>query len=109
MHELAIAQGIVDIAVEASGGARVTRVVLEVGALTAVMPEALQFCFELASRDTVAEGARLDIVDRPARARCGSCGGERTLAWAGDGCPCGGMDVEWLSGQELKVREMEVA
>jgi len=109
MHELGIAHEVLDIVTESSGGARVRRIVLEVGRLTAVMPEALQFCFEVASRETVAEGAELQILEPRARARCRACGSEALLESAWDGCRCGSMDLEWLSGSELRVCEMEMA
>lgn len=65
MHELGIAQAIVDIAAESSGGARVLRVVVEVGKLAAVLPDALRFSFDVASEGTLVEGAALEIIERP--------------------------------------------
>lgn len=62
MHELGIAMEIVDIVTRRAQGAKVRRVVLEVGALTAVFPDALSFSFQLASEGTSAEGAELAIV-----------------------------------------------
>ena len=109
MHELGIAEQILEIVAERSGGSRVTRVVLEVGALTAVLPDALRFCFDVASRDTVAEGARLDIVEQAARARCRACGAETEIVEPWGLCACGGADLHWLAGRELRIREMEVA
>jgi len=109
MHELGIAQQIVEIAVEGSGGARIRRIVLEVGQLAAVLPEALRFCFEAASEGTEAEGAALEIVEVPGRARCRACGAELALARPFGRCGCGGTDLDWSSGEELRVRELEVA
>ena len=63
MHELGIALEVVDIVTRRAAGARVKRVVLEIGALTAVLPDALSFSFQLASVGTSAEGAELTIVD----------------------------------------------
>ena len=77
MHELALAQEIVDVVGERSGGAPVTRVVLEVGKLAAVSADALRFCFDLAAEDTVARGARLEIVETPGLARCRACRARR--------------------------------
>src|SRR5690242_2586488 len=61
LHELSIAQSVVDAVCERAAGRSVHSVRLRVGALTAVVPEAMQFCFDLAVEGTVAEGARLDI------------------------------------------------
>ena len=52
MHELGMAQEIVAMVSERAGGSRVTRVVLEVGKLAAVLPDALRFCFDLCVEGT---------------------------------------------------------
>ena len=109
MHELGLAQQVVEIAAESSKGARVLCVVLEVGKLAAVLPEALQFCFEAASAGTPVEGARLEIVEVPGVARCRACGGRLQLERPFGRCACGGSDLEWLSGEELRIKELEVA
>ena len=61
MHEMAITQSVVDAVCEHAAGRRVHSVKLEVGALCAVVPDSMQFCFELATEGTVADGARLDL------------------------------------------------
>ena len=76
MHELSIASGIVEICAERAGDARVTRVRLEIGQLSAVMPDAVRFCFDVCARNTVLEGAALEIVETPGRAVCRDCDGE---------------------------------
>jgi hydrogenase nickel incorporation protein HypA/HybF len=63
MHELAIVHGIVDAVTERGGAGRIVRVVVEVGRLTAVMPDALRFCFDVVAQGTTAEGASLDILE----------------------------------------------
>jgi hydrogenase nickel incorporation protein HypA/HybF len=65
MHELGIVMEVIDIVSARCGGARVARVVLEIGAESAVSPEAVEFAFSLASAETPLEGARLEIA-RPA-------------------------------------------
>jgi hydrogenase nickel incorporation protein HypA/HybF len=109
MHELGITQEILAIVTEHSRGARVMRVVLEIGKLSAVLPDAVRFCFELCSEGTVAQGALLDIIETPGRARCRACAAELTLDRPFVRCACGGSDLEWLSGEELTIKEMEVA
>ena len=108
MHELGLAAEVVRIATEGCGGARVTRLVLEVGKLSAVLPDALRFCFDLAARDTLVEGAALDIVEVPGRARCRACGGGVELLRPFGQCSCGCSDLEWLSGDELRIKSLEV-
>jgi hydrogenase nickel incorporation protein HypA/HybF len=63
MHELAIVQGIIETVTERSGGSRILRVVVEIGQRTAVLPDALRFCFDLAAEGTTAEGAQLDVLE----------------------------------------------
>jgi hydrogenase nickel incorporation protein HypA/HybF len=108
MHELGIAQEIVEMVCDRSGGARVTRVVLEIGKLSAVLPDAVRFCFDLCVEGTVVEGASLVILETPGRARCRECGGEVRLERPFGRCECGNTDLEWLSGEELKIKEFEV-
>jgi hydrogenase nickel incorporation protein HypA/HybF len=108
MHELGITQEIVAIVSEHSRGAKVRRVVLEIGKLSAVLPDAVRFCFELCSEGTAAEGAKLEILETPGRARCRQCGAEVLLERPFGRCACGNTDLEWLSGEELRIKEMEV-
>jgi hydrogenase nickel incorporation protein HypA/HybF len=108
MHELGITQEIIALVAEHSGGAPVRRIVVEIGKLTAVLPDAVRFCFELCSEGTVAEGAQLEIIETPGRARCRACGAEMALEQPFGRCDCGGSDLDWLAGEELRVKEMEV-
>lgn len=109
MHELGIAMQLVDAVTERARGARVRRVVLEIGALTAVLPDALRFCFDLATAGSAVEGASLEILERPGRARCRVCQREFELLRPFGRCVCGGTELDWLGGDELRICEMEVA
>jgi len=109
VHELGIAEEIVTIVAERTRGARVTRIVLEVGTLCAVLPDAMRFCFDLATEGTVAEGARLEIVEVPGVGRCRGCGASVALERPFGRCVCGGSDLDWQSGDELRIKEIEVA
>jgi len=108
MHELAITQEIVEILRARAGERKVRRVVLEIGRLSAVLPDAVRFCFDLCAEGTAAEGAALEILEPCGRARCRACGSEVTLERPFGRCACGGTDLEWISGEELRIREMEV-
>jgi hydrogenase nickel incorporation protein HypA/HybF len=109
MHELALAQEIIEQVADRAHGARVLRVVLEIGALAAVLPDALRFCFDLAAEETALEGAQLELVETPGRARCRLCGEEVRLDRPFGRCACGSTELEWLSGEELIIKEYEVA
>jgi hydrogenase nickel incorporation protein HypA/HybF len=107
MHELAVAEQIVQIACERTGAARITRIVVAVGRLSAVSPDALRFCFDEVTFETAAEGARLDIVETPGRARCRACDAIVELDRPFGRCACSCTDLEWLCGEELEIREVE--
>ena len=108
MHELALTDGVVQMVRERLGDRRVTRVRLEVGRLTAVVPDAMRFCFDVCSRGTPLDGATLQIDEVPARIRCARCGGETQLDDAIALCPCGSAEVEVIAGNELRILEVEV-
>jgi hydrogenase nickel incorporation protein HypA/HybF len=108
MHELGITQQVVEIVCRRSAGHRVKRVTLEIGKLTVVLPDAVRFCFDLCCEGTVAAGAALEIVEIPACARCRICQTEITRNQPFGMCECGSCDLEWLSGDELRVREIEI-
>jgi hydrogenase nickel incorporation protein HypA/HybF len=109
MHELAIAESVVQIASEHAHGRRVTAVQVAAGHLRQIVPGALAFAFELVARGTPVEGARLELREVEAAVRCGACGRETVQ----DGFPlacrtCGGIDVEVTAGEELLVEELEI-
>ena len=112
MHELALAEAVVDIVeteARKAGGAQVRMVRLVVGALSHADPQALAFCFEAAAKGTLAEGARVDIARVPGQARCQDCGAEVSIEAWGTSCPCcGGHRLIVTGGEELKVSEIEV-
>ncbi|HEY4104912.1 MAG TPA: hydrogenase maturation nickel metallochaperone HypA [Polyangiaceae bacterium] len=108
MHELALTQDLVGLIAENCAGRRVTRVVLEVGKLAAVVPDAFRFCFELCAEGTPAEGAALEIVELPGRGKCRDCERENQLDSVFDRCACGSLALEFLSGEQLQLREVEV-
>jgi hydrogenase nickel incorporation protein HypA/HybF len=112
MHELALTESLVEALREEAarqGFVRVRRVTLEVGALSHVEPEALAFCFEVATRGTLAEGATLAIERPPGSAFCTDCGGLVSIAARGEPCPgCGGYRLLVRGGEELRLRELEV-
>jgi len=108
MHELGIAQTIQELACEAAEGQRVVRVEVEVGVLRAVLPDALRFCWDLVCSGTIAQGSLLVIKPCPATARCHACLAETELPAALARCPCGGQDLSFLSGDELRIVAVEV-
>jgi hydrogenase nickel incorporation protein HypA/HybF len=108
VHELAIAQSIVETIGERCAGARVTRVRLSIGKLSGVVPDAVRFCFDLAAAGTPVAGAVLDIEVPAGWARCRSCGDEHGIDDLIPLCPCGSADLDVLRGQSLTIRSVEV-
>jgi hydrogenase nickel incorporation protein HypA/HybF len=108
MHELAIAESVVDTVTERLPGAKVTRVHLEIGPLSGVVADSIRFCFDLATEGTGLAGARLDITEPPARCKCRSCGTEFVPDSPVVLCPCGSPDVAVLSGEQLKIVSVSV-
>jgi hydrogenase nickel incorporation protein HypA/HybF len=109
MHELSIADAVVQIATRHAKGRRVTRVELKVGHLRQVVPDALEFAFQLVAQGTPLEGAELTIEAVPATLRCRACGAETTLAGFPAHCaPCGSLDVDVAGGDELVVDALEI-
>lgn len=109
MHELSITRNIVAICAEHARGLAVQRVCIEVGRHSSVMPEALRFCFDVVSNGTALEGATLEIVEVAGRARCRSCGAEFAFDQVAARCACGSYALDRLAGEELRIREMELA
>lgn len=113
VHELSIAQCVVEEACEAavrSDGVRVTKLTLRIGALAGVVEEALRFSFEVAAEGTVCQGASLVIERVDLCVMCTHCEKPRRIA---GGflliCPeCGSPTPEILAGQELELTSMEV-
>ena len=109
MHELAIADSVVQIAGRHAAGRRVTKVYLKVGHLRQVVPSALAFSFELVAQGTPVEGAELEMEDIPVIGKCRECGTESQLTEFPLQCAaCGGFDLEVLQGEELYVESLEL-
>jgi hydrogenase nickel incorporation protein HypA/HybF len=110
MHELAISEAIVSEVVERVRTGNVVRVVLEIGRLSAVVPDSVRFCFDLAARGTLVEGAVLEIMEIPGVARCRQCDAPVALgdSFIGVCTGCGGLDLEVVSGEELRIKCVEV-
>ena len=108
MHELGITQNIVAIVAEQAQGTKVRRVLLEIGKLSAIMPDAIRFCFDICSQDTVLQGATLEILETPGLAKCRQCGAEIPLEKPFGSCRCGSKQLDLIAGEELKIKEIEI-
>jgi hydrogenase nickel incorporation protein HypA/HybF len=114
MHEVGIMESAIEAVlaqVRKHGAAQVHRIVLRVGALSGVEPDALRLAFGAVVRDTPAAGSSLEIEMVPARGRCPDCGIE--FAVESDfifNCPkCGRISGDLVQGREIDLHRMEVS
>lgn len=112
MHEMALAESVVQIVetqARAAGAEKVVVVRLEIGALSHVEPAAIEFCFGAVAAGGIAAGARLEIARSPGRGWCYDCSAEVAVDAFAAPCPaCGGYRLQVTGGQEMRVRDMEV-
>ncbi len=112
MHELAITQSILDIAQKAAdehGAKQVKSVRIMLGQYSGVVPQCIQYYFDVISKDTIAEGAFLDIQRLPVIIRCNSCEQESQIDKLHVACPlCGSTDLKLLQGREFYIESLEV-
>lgn len=82
MHELAVTQSVLDLAMkhaERAGAGHITRINLVIGELSGIMDDSVQFYFDFVSKDTLAEEAQLAFEWLPARIHRRACGHELAL------------------------------
>jgi len=112
MHEVSLATALIELVQEQAAAARasrVTRLVLEIGALSHVDAHALRFAVDVAARGGPAEGALLDILQPEGTAYCLDCETSVAIVTRGEPCPrCGGFKLLVQGGDEMRLKEMEV-
>lgn len=112
MHEMAIAQSIVNIAIDAAekGGAqRITGINVVVGELRGIVPMQLTFCFTVVAENTIASGANLSLEIMPVRGKCRKCEQTFIVEDYHYVCPtCQSRDIQTVGGTELRLRDIEV-
>ncbi|MEB3310555.1 MAG: hydrogenase maturation nickel metallochaperone HypA [Snowella sp.] len=108
MHELGITENILEIALQQAQGKKIYQITLEIGQLTAILPDSIAFCFEACRQDTPLAATRLKIIEIPGRARCRQCQAEFAIAEPFGLCECGSIDLDFIQGQELQIKELEM-
>ena len=112
MHELSIAQSIIDTvltALQRQPAAKLSAVHVRIGQMTDVAPDALSFGFSAITRDTPLDGAELVIESVPIRARCRNCSHPFSVSDFRFICPqCFTRDVEMVQGDELEITSIEI-
>src|SRR3990172_1832280 len=112
MHELAVTESILNIALRHAEQAHATRVTdlhLVIGRLSSIVDDSVQFYWDMISQGTICEGARLHFERTPATLLCLDCNTTYTLAGELTGCPqCGGEHVTVTGGDEFRLDSIEV-
>lgn len=113
MHEMSLTEGVIRILEDQAathGFAKVKTVWLEIGELSNVDPESMLFCFgAVAKGSPVATEAVLEVIRVPGTAVCLSCTETVPVSNRFDPCPkCGGFGLSLVSGEEMRIKELEV-
>ena len=113
MHEMALCESLIGVIEDQAAVHQYTRVktvFLEIGPLSCVAPEALRFSFDVAARGTLAEGAVLEIAETRPQFWCRACDHAVSPRRPFDPCPdCGGTDLQISGGEDLRIKQLEVA
>ncbi|HSN95340.1 MAG TPA: hydrogenase maturation nickel metallochaperone HypA [Anaerolineaceae bacterium] len=112
MHELAVTEDILKIALEEAEkyqANRVSDIFMTIGRLSSIVDDSVQFYWDHISKDTLCEGAKLHFNRPPAIFKCNKCGQEYEIWDDLLPCPaCGSFDLEILSGNEMQVDHIEI-
>ncbi len=112
MHEMSIAQNIIDIVdeyMQKDPAGKLTQVGVEIGELIAVVPGSLSFCYEALVENTAYHGSELKILIRPVTGICEDCGKSLTIKNFAFNCPaCQSQKIQVTGGQEFNITHLEV-
>lgn len=112
MHEMAITQSILDIALseaEKHRASRVEKIKIRMGEYSGVVPQLIQEYYNIISKGTLAERAELVLETVPVTIRCEDCGKESRIDKRKVRCPeCGSIQIKLLTGREFYVESLEV-
>lgn len=112
MHEISLCENIRQVLEQQASlqqYQRVKTVWLEIGRLSSIDPEAIRFSFEVVMQGSIAEQARLEIIEVPGEARCMECLQTVQLQQRYDECPlCGSYRLQIHNGEQMRIKELEV-
>jgi hydrogenase nickel incorporation protein HypA/HybF len=110
MHELSLCEAIAATVVKHAGDRTAAGVVVRIGHLRQVVPDALAFCWTMLTEGTALGGCTLEIEQVPAVILCAGCREETTLDVPLMICPaCESDDVTLLSGEEFQVASLDLS
>jgi len=112
MHEMSLAENLLQIfetSAVTQNFRHVRIVVLEIGKLSAVEPDAMRFCFDIVMRGTLAEDAVLDIIETPGAGCCRNCGAVFAMDALYGLCPvCDSPHLQITAGRLMRVKDLSV-
>jgi len=112
MHELAITENVLEIALRHAAQARATKVTqihITVGRLSSIVDDSVQFYWDIISKDTICKGADLKFNRIPARLLCLNCSSEYVLESELTPCPqCGSVQIKVITGEEFRLDSIEI-
>jgi hydrogenase nickel incorporation protein HypA/HybF len=109
VHELAITENIVDIALKAGLDHRVKGITIVIGEISGIVEDSVRFCFDVVAAETAAEGAALTFHIVPAQLQCSRCAFEFKLDNGDWACPqCGNLGGQVMQGRECYVESVDV-
>ncbi|HIF17691.1 MAG TPA: hydrogenase maturation nickel metallochaperone HypA [Cycloclasticus sp.] len=112
MHEMSLCEGVLQVLETESknqGFKRVKTVWLEIGELSSVEVEAMLFSFDVVTKGSLADGAKLSIIKTPGAAWCMQCCKSVNIKKRFDECPdCSSYQLQVTGGEDMKIKELEV-
>jgi hydrogenase nickel incorporation protein HypA/HybF len=112
MHEMSLCEGVLQVLednAKSQDFKQVKTVWLEIGRLSGVEVDAMRFCFDAVMRDTLADHARLEIIEIPGQAWCMQCAKTVQVRQRFDQCPdCASYQLQVTGGDEMRIKELEV-
>ncbi len=109
MHELSVTQGILDIALKNAGERKITQINLVIGQFSSIVDDSVQFYWDIISKDTAAEAARLHFERIPGEMTCQQCGYAFRPTNETFDCPsCSSPFVKITKGEEFQVESIDV-
>jgi hydrogenase nickel incorporation protein HypA/HybF len=112
MHELGVTEHLLSLVLKyanEAGATQVTGLNLVIGELSSVVDDSVAMYWELLAKDTIAEGATLNIERIPGTLRCRDCGETFSLAEFEVSCPnCGGLRGQVVDGDQFQLKSIDV-
>lgn len=121
MHEFSVAQSIVDTILQVAEANKATRVIganLEVGEISLVNMNQLNWYIDMLTEETIAKGMKVNVIEKPTRIRCMECGyegpveyEEKNSEWhlkipVFECVECRSSETIVTSGRELKIKDI---